>query len=192
YTHSKALSCSQAYLTYRTAFLKAHRFEQYFTALLNSNIDIKDRQKRYMKYLADVGIEILPAEVNASDFVFKLEETGIRAPLRAGKSVDQDELQAILEERDAKGEFQGLRDFIERMFEMVSLRAVLELVEEGAFNPFGSSKEELEKLCKDFYEDGGKVEFFTQTPVRPAPAKKKKQPDTQLSFFDDDQSEDRV
>jgi DNA polymerase-3 subunit alpha len=192
YTHSKALSCSQAYLTYRTAFLKAHRFEQYFTALLNSNMDVKDRQKRYMKYLADVGIEILPADINASDFVFKLEETGIRAPLRAGKSVDQNELQAILEERDAKGEFQGLRDFIERMFERVSLRAVLELVEEGAFHPFGSSKEELEKLCKDFYEDGGKVEFFTQTPVRPAPVKKKKQPDTQLSFFDDDQSEDRA
>ena len=192
YTHSKALSCSQAYLTYRTAFLKAHRFEQYFAALLNSNMDVKDRQKRYMQYLTRMGIEILSAEVNASDLVFKPEETGIREPLRTGKSIDLGELQAILAEREANGEFQGLRDFIERMYERVTLRAVLELVEEGAFHPFGSTKEELEKLCKDFYEDGGKVEFFTQTPVRPAPAKKKKQPETQLSFFDDDQSEDRA
>jgi hypothetical protein len=78
------------------------------------------------------------------------------------------------------------------MYERISLRAVLELVEEGAFQAFGSSPEELEKLCKDFYEDGGKVEFFTQAPVRPQQAKKKKQPETQLSFFDEDQLEDRA
>ncbi len=192
FTHSKALSSSQAYLTYRTAFLKAHRFEQYFTALLNSNMGVKDRQKRYMEYLNGIGFEILPAEINASDLVFKLEEAGIRAPLRTGKYANQDELLAIMEERDANGEFQGLRDFIERMYERVSLKAVLELVEDGAFHPFGSSSEELEKLCKDFYEDGGKVEFFKQAPVRPVQAKKKKQPETQLSFFDDEQSEERA
>jgi DNA polymerase-3 subunit alpha len=189
YTHSKALSCSQAYLSYRTAFLKAHRFERYFVSLLNSNMDVRERQRKYIEYLEGRGIGILPTDVNMSGESYEMEGDSIRVPLLGGKSVEAGELQAILEARSRGGAFRSFDDFLNRVYERVSMKTVLELVDDGAFDFIADDREQLAGLCRDFYEGGGKAGFFSAPPVRPAAAKRKKKPDAQLSFFDEDTGE---
>jgi DNA polymerase-3 subunit alpha len=188
YTHSKALSSSQAYLSYRTAFLKAHRFEQYFVSLLNSNTDVKERQRKYLEYLENRGVEMLPPDITVSEEAYSVEGSGIRAPLLSGRPFELGELRAIIEEREKGGAFRAFDDFLNRMYERVSMKTVLDLVEEGVFDAIAAHREQLADICRDFYEGGGKQGFFVAPPVRPPVARKRKKPDTQLSFFDEDQA----
>jgi DNA polymerase-3 subunit alpha len=187
YTHDKSLSCAQAYLSYRTAFFKANLFEYYFVSLLNSNMDVRERQRRYIEYLEGINIDVLPMDINASGDCFAVEMDGIRTPLRLAQSLDQEELNEILEERSQNGDFDSLRDFLNRVFGRVSFKAVSGLIEEGAFDFEGIEREELNGICRDFFEGGGKLGFFTPRPARQQPVRKKKRSSAQLSFFDSDE-----
>ncbi len=186
YTHSKALSCSQAYLGYRTAFLKAHYFERYFVALLNSNMYVRDRLKRYIEYLEDKEVEILPSEINVSGIWYDLENDAIRAPLLSGRAAEPKELQGIVSERERGGAFKSLEDFLGRTYEIVSLKSALELVEEGALDAFSMSRKDLAARCREYYEGGGRSGLFSPAAYRAVGARKKKQPESQLSLFDAD------
>lgn len=189
YTHSKALSCSQAYLSYRTAFLKAHYFERYFIALLNSNMDVRDRLKRYIEYLEEREIEILPPDINVSGTLYGLENRTIRAPLLSSRTVDPRELQGIVSERERGGAFRSLEDFLGRMYETVSMKTALELVEEGAFDAFSMSRKDLSAQCHDYYEAGGRSGLFSPSVYRPAVSRRKREPESQLSLFDADDAD---
>jgi len=190
YTHSKALSCSQAYMGYRTAFLKAHYFERYFAALLNSNMGVRDRLKRYMDYLEDKGMEILPAEINTSGVLYGLEGEAIRAPLLMSGSPDASELREIVSEREREGLFENLEDFLRRTYERVSMKTALELAEEGAFDAFSMSRKDLAARCREYYEGGGRSGLFSRASYRVAgTGKKKQQPESQLSLFDGDEGD---
>ena len=189
YTHSKALSCSQAYLSYRTAFLKAHYFESYFATLLNSNMDVRDRRKRYIEFLEDRDVEILSPDINVSDTLFRVEGNAIRVPLLPGKSSEPKELQEIISEREREGPFKSLDDFLGRTYERVSMKTVMEMIEEGAFDIFAASRKDLTSRCRDYYEGGGRSGLFAHTAYRAPVSKKKKKPDSQLSFFDEDEAD---
>ena len=186
YTHSKALSCSQAYLSYRTAFLKAHYFEYYFVALLNSNMDVRDRRRRYIEFLEGREVEILFPDINVSDALYRVEGDAVRTPLLPGKSSEPRELQEIISERKRGGLFHTFDDFLGRMYERVSMKTVLELIEEGAFDIFAAGRKDLTARCRDYYEAGGASGLFKPAAYRAPGSKKKKKHDSQLSFFDED------
>jgi DNA polymerase-3 subunit alpha len=189
YTHSKALSCSQAYLSYRTAFLKAHYFEHYFVALLNSNMDVRDRLRRYIDYLEEKEVEIFSSEINVSDSMYRLEGDAIRAPLLSGRTAEPRELQGIVSERERGGAFKSLEDFLGRTYETVSLKTALELVEEGTLDAFSMSRKDLAARCRDYYEGGGRSGLFSPAAYRATGSRKKKRPESQLSLFEADDSE---
>lgn len=184
FTHDKALSCSQAYLSYRTAFFKAHFFEQYFISLLNSNLDVRERLKKYIEYLKGINIEILPVDINFSQEGYAFTSEGVREPLKSVKQIESSEYKAILQERSERGEFQLFNDFLERLFGLVSMKAVLGLIEHGAFDAYGISHGELTGLCKDFFEGGGKVGIIPPSPVKISPKGKKKVSKRQMGLFD--------
>ncbi len=184
YTHEKALSCSQAYLSYRTAYFKAHFFEQYFISLLNCNLNVRDRLKKYIEYLANIGIAILPVNINLSEEGYSFTSDGIRKPLKSVKQIEADECEAILGDRSGMGEFQSFNEFLERLFGLVSMKAVLGLIEYGAFDIYGISHGELTGLCKDFFEGGGKIGIIPPSPVKISSKGKKKVPKNQLGLFE--------
>lgn len=186
FTHSKSLSVAQAYLSYRTAFLKAHLFEEYFVSLLNSNMDVRERQKRYMEYLESVDVRVLGADINASGSEFRFEEGGIRIPLQSVKSLEKNDREEILAERAENGLFASFEDFLDRMYGKLSGKAVENLIDEGFFEPWGLSPDEMRGICKDFFEGGGKAGLFTRVAKKASNVKKKKKPLRQLSFFDED------
>jgi DNA polymerase-3 subunit alpha len=186
FTHDKALSCSQAYLSYRTAFFKTHFFNEYFAALLNFNMDVKDRQQRYLKYLEEMDIKVLPLDINTSGEVYNLEQNGIRAPLQAAKFIERGEVKEILAERSGGGDFESLSDFLNRMFGRISMRSVMGLIEDGAFDFGGLDREELSGLCKDFFEGGGEAGLFAPKNKRQITTTRKQvKPKNQLSLFDE-------
>jgi DNA polymerase-3 subunit alpha len=184
FTHSKALSCAQASVSYRTAFLKARLFERYFTALLNSNLDVKERRARYLDYLKERGIEILPAGINAGGETYALEEGGIRAPLAAVVSLEKPEWEAIRAERSRGGDFSSLPDFLERMSGKVSAKAALELVEAGAFDAADVSREDLEGIVRSHYGRASGAGFAAAAASRATAAKRKNDSPRQISLFE--------
>ncbi len=189
FTHNKALSSSQAYLSYRTAFFKAHLFNEYFVALLNSNMDVRDRQRKYIEYLELMDINLLPVDINSSGEEYGLEEDGIRTNLQSVKAIDKSELQDILRERSARGDFASFKDFLNRMFGRVSMKAVLGLIDEGAFDGHSSDRDGLKIICTDFFEGGGKAGFFKPATKTISFARKKKESPRQISLFEGEQQE---
>ena len=68
-------------------------------------------------------------------------------------------------------------------------RYLMEMIEEGAFDIFAASRKDLTSRCRDYYEGGGRSGLFAHTAYRAPVSKKKKKPDSQLSFFDEDEAD---
>jgi DNA polymerase-3 subunit alpha len=184
FTHRKALSVAQAYLSYRTAFLKAHAFEPFFLALLNSNLDVSERQAKYIAYLKSKGTAVLPSSINASAAEYSLEEGGVRAPLRSIGSIERHEWEEIFKERGEHGDFPSLQDFLERMSGRVSEGAVLDLVESGAFDETGVGREALKASAKRFFINRMQQGFYPAVAAKVAISRKRRGPEQQMSLFD--------
>ena len=76
-----------------------------------------------------------------------------------------------------------------RMFGRVSQKAVTDMIEDGAFDFEGMNRDYLSGICRDFFEGGGQLGFFTQKPIRPPQHRKKRETPGQLSFFEQDGDE---
>jgi DNA polymerase-3 subunit alpha len=183
FTHSKSLSCAQASLSYRTAYLKAHCMERYFTALLNSNLGVKEREGKYLEYLKGKGIPVLPYGINADAVAFSLEDGVIRAPLIAIISLDKIEWDAIVEERIYRGDFASFEEFLVRMKDRLSMDAAMELVEAGVFDDSGMSRDSLRHLCDAFYHGSAAAVPPNARSLRPSRAGKTRAATNQISLF---------
>jgi DNA polymerase-3 subunit alpha len=191
FTHRRALSVAQAYLSYRTAYLKAHAYERFFLALLNSNLDVSERQAKYLAYLTSKGTAVLPSSVNASAAEYSLEEGGVRAPLLSIGSFEKFECDEIFRERSEHGDFSSFGDFLERMGGRVSEAAVTDLVASGAFDEMGGGREELKGLAKSFFINRMKQGFYPPIAAKVAVTRKKREPKRQMSLFDAEGGDER-
>jgi DNA polymerase-3 subunit alpha len=188
FTHSKSLSCAQASMSYRTAYLKAHCFERYFTALLNSNVGVKEREGKYLEYLKGKGVPVLPYGINADAVAFSFEDGVIRAPLLAVISLDKTEWDAIVEERIYRGDFASFEEFLVRMKDRLSMDAAMELVGAGVFDDSGMSRDSLRYACDAFYHGAaangtGTTSPPHASPQRPPRAGKARGATNQISLF---------
>lgn len=183
FTHSKALSCAQASMSYRTAYLKAHCFERYFTALLNSNLGVKDRTGKYLEYLRGKGVPVLPYGINADAVAFSFEDGVIRAPLISVISLDKAEWDAIVEERIYRGDFASFEEFLARMKGRLSMDAAMGLVGAGVFDDGGMSRGSLRHFCDSFYHGGAPAPPASVRSRRPPRAGKARGAENQISLF---------
>jgi DNA polymerase-3 subunit alpha len=192
FTHSKSLSCAQASLSYRTAYLKTHCFEKYFTALLNSNLGVKERLGRYLEYLKEKGAPVLPFEINADGVAFSYEDGAIRGPLFAVISLEKGEWDAIVEERINRGDFASFEEFLERMRDRISKEAAMELIEKGVFDGSGLSRERLKDMSDSFYRGEGAAPPAASHTRHQARAARGKRSANQISLFGPEREDDRV
>ncbi len=189
FTHSKSLSCAQASMSYRTAFLKTHCLERYFTGLLNSNLGVKDRTAKYLEYLKSKGVPVLPSGINEDAVAFSFEDGVIRAPLTAVIPLEKAEWDAIVEERIYRGDFPSLEEFLVRMKDRLSMRAAMELVEAGVFDGSGMSRESLRNLCDSFYRGAEGAPPPRPHPQRLSRAGKGRAGTRQISLFDSEKDD---
>ncbi len=186
YTHNRALSCSQAYISYRTAFMKAHYSDYYFASLLNSTRDIRDRQEKYYDYLASINHPVLDADINASSREYARTEAGVRQPIDEGGILNANEIDTLLSERSENGDFVSITDFLERMSGHLAMDSVGQLIDAGLFDYTMIKRAELRDRCLEFYEKNAKAGEFFRPKQDQAGTRKKKGSSPQLSFFTDD------
>src|SRR5213075_418670 len=111
YSFNKAHGACYALIAYRTAWLRANHPREYMAALISSVMNTKDRVPFYVNACADMGIEIEPPDVNASQTDLAVVEGKIRFGLNAVKNVGDSAARAIVAAREQDGPFESLWDF---------------------------------------------------------------------------------
>src|SRR5207244_7418110 len=131
-------------MAYRTAWLKAHHSCGYMAALISSVMNTKDRVPYYVNACDEMGIEVLPPDVNCSMTDFAVVEGRIRFGLNAVKNVGEAAARAIIAARGADGPFETIWDFVERVDpQVVNKRSLEALVKCGALDPTGAPRRGL-------------------------------------------------
>jgi DNA polymerase III subunit alpha len=141
YSFNKSHAACYALISYRTAYLKANHPVQYMAALISSVMDTKDKVPFYVNVANEMGIEVLPPDINESVVDFRGVEGRIRFGLNAVKNVGETAIRNILDARERGGFFVDLFDFCERVdLGVVNQRAVESLVKSGAMDSIGPSR----------------------------------------------------
>ena len=144
YAFNKAHAVCYAVVAYQTAWFKLHHPREYMAALLTSVLDSAEKVSEYINECRDMGIALLPPDVNRSRDSFTVEPEGIRFGLVAIKNIGRGFIQAVVRERERGGDFTGFQDFCERMYDSdINKRAVENLIRAGAFDGFGARRSQL-------------------------------------------------
>ena len=110
YGFNKSHSAAYALVAYQTAWLKAHHPVHFMAALLTTEKDNTDKLVKYVNECREMGIAVLPPDVNSSGLDFTVEGNGVRFGLSAIKNVGEAAIRSILEARDRVGTFRSLHD----------------------------------------------------------------------------------
>jgi DNA polymerase-3 subunit alpha len=141
YSFNKAHAACYALIAYRTAWLKANHPHEYMAALISSVMNTKDRVPFYVNACREMGIEVLPPDVNSSQTDFAVVEGRIRFGLNAVKNVGESAAEAIVRARSEAVPFATIWDFTERVDPQAANKRALEsLVKCGALDSTGASR----------------------------------------------------
>ena len=144
YAFNKAHAVCYAVVAYQTAWFKLHHPREYMAALLTSVLDSAEKVSEYINECRDMGIALLPPDVNRSRDSFTVEPEGIRFGLVAIKNIGRGFIQNMVREREERGLFTGFQDFCQRMYDYdINKRAVENLIRAGAFDCFGAYRSQL-------------------------------------------------
>jgi len=158
YSFNKSHAACYALISYRTAYLKANYPVQYMAALISSVMDTKDKVPFYVTVANEMGIEVLPPDINESVLDFRGVEGRIRFGLSAVKNVGETAIRTILEARDQDGPFHDLFDFCERVdLGVVNGRAIESLVKSGAMDSIGPSRRGMLYVLPQAMSHGKKI-----------------------------------
>jgi DNA polymerase-3 subunit alpha len=144
YSFNKSHAACYALIAYRTAWLRANHAKEYMAALISSVMNTKDKVPFYVNACDELGIEVLPPDVNTSQIDFAVVEGKIRFGLNAVKNVGESACRSIVAGRAEGGPFASIWDFTERVdVQMVNKRALESLVKCGALDSTGASRKGL-------------------------------------------------
>jgi DNA polymerase III subunit alpha len=140
YSFNKSHAACYALIAYRTAYLKANYPAEYMAAVISSVMNTKDKVPFFVNRCEEMGIEVLPPDVNVSDHDFVVSEKAIRFGLDAVKNVGHSAVEAILRAREDKP-IASLWDFCERVdARAVNKRAIECLIKCGGLDSTGASR----------------------------------------------------
>jgi DNA polymerase-3 subunit alpha len=158
YSFNKSHAACYALVSYRTAYLKANHPAEYMAALISSVMSTKDRVPFYVSECADMGIEVLPPDVNESQSDFAVVDGKIRFGLSAVKNVGEGAVRLIIAARQERP-FESIWDFCERVDAAVLNRRMLEsLVACGALDCTGAPRRGMMEVLEQALGAGQKVQ----------------------------------
>jgi DNA polymerase-3 subunit alpha len=141
YSFNKSHAACYALIAYRTAWLRANHPKEYMAALISSVMNTKDKVPFYVNACHDLGIDVLPPDVNTSMIDFAVVEGKIRFGLNAVKNVGESACRSMVRAREEGGPFTSIWDFTERVDpQVVNKRALESLVKCGALDSTGSPR----------------------------------------------------
>ena len=144
YAFNKAHAVCYAVVSYQTAYLKCHYPRQYMAALMTSVLDSAVKVSGYIAECKELGIPVLPPDINHSEDHFTVEGGSIRFGLGAVKNVGVGLIRNMVRKRTEGGPFKSMEEFLERMGEgELNKRAVENFIKCGAMDCFGHNRSEL-------------------------------------------------
>jgi DNA polymerase-3 subunit alpha len=159
YSFNKSHAACYALISYRTAWLRANHPREYMAALISSVMNTKDKVPFYVAACDELGIEVLPPDVNESQVDFAVVEGKIRFGLNAVKNVGEATCRAIVAAREEGGAFASIWDFTERVDPSVANKRSLEsLVSSGALDSTGASRLGMLHVLEDALSYGQKLQ----------------------------------
>jgi len=157
YGFNKSHSAAYAYLAYQTAYLKAHYPVHFMAALLTSEAEKGDTSQivKYINECRELGIPVLPPDINHSHYHFTVEGDRIRMGLSAIKNVGENTIQELIAIRERRGPFKNLFDLFEEYDSRILNRKALEsLIKAGALDSLGWKRSQLYHLIDVLIEFG--------------------------------------
>ncbi len=144
YGFNKSHAAAYALLSYQTAYLKAHFPGEFMAAVLSADMDHTDKVVTLIRECAEIGLKVLPPDVNHSQYAFTAEGRTIRYGLGAVRGVGQGAAEALIGEREARGAFANLEDLCRRLDLQKLNRRVLEaLLRSGSCDALGPNRATL-------------------------------------------------
>ncbi|WP_243129264.1 DNA polymerase III subunit alpha [Hathewaya massiliensis] len=171
YAFNKSHAAAYAVVAYQTAYLMRYYPTEYIAAMLNSVMGTSEKIAFYSKFAENVGIRVLPPDINKSYAKFTVEDQCIRFGMRAVKNVGINVINSIVEARKNKGEFKDFMDFASKIdVSAINKRAVESLIKAGAFDEFKIFRSQLLAIYEKVLDGVGN--------------EKKRNIDGQISLFD--------
>lgn len=149
YAFNKSHAAAYAVVAYRTAYLKYFYPKEFLAGVLNDRIDKIEEISKYVMYMKEKNIDVLPPDINKSRDIFWVEGNGIRIGLGALRGVGQDAIAAVIKERTENGLFKDFSDFVQRCTKYVNKRIVESLIYAGAFDCFGYNRAQVAHVYED-------------------------------------------
>ncbi len=141
YAFNKSHATAYAVIGYQTAWLKVNYPVEFMAALLTSVMDSASKVAEYINECKNMNIALLPPDINEGYAHFSVSDGKIRYGLLAIKNVGRSAIAALVREREAKGNFKSLTDFINRMeSNEINKRSIESLIKAGAFDSFGGKR----------------------------------------------------
>ena len=134
YAFNKSHAAAYAVVSYQTAYLKYYYPVEFMAALMTSVIDFPNKVAEYILVCRQMGIKILPPDVNCGMYGFSVDNGAIRYGLSAIKSVGRPVIESLVKERDENGQYRSLKDFMERNSPQMNKRAVENFIKAGALD----------------------------------------------------------
>lgn len=144
YAFNKSHAACYAFVAFQTAYLKHYYPVEFMAALMTSVLDNTSKVSQYILASRQMGIEILPPDINEGEGVFSVDGDAIRYGLSAIKSLGRPVIDAIVEERNNGGRFTDIKNFVSRLSgREVNKRTIESFIKSGAFDSFGLTRKQM-------------------------------------------------
>lgn len=144
YAFNKSHAAAYAVVSYQTAWLKYYYPVEFMAALMTSVIDNPGKVAEYILTCRQMGIRILPPDINLGESNFSVDGRNIRYGLSAIKSIGRPVIDTIVQERKAHGQYKNISDFIERAAgKEINKRTLESLIKSGALDGLGGTRKQF-------------------------------------------------
>ena len=134
YAFNKSHAAAYAVVSYQTAYLKYYYPVEFMAALMTSVVEMPNKVAEYISVCRQMGIRILPPDINHGFYGFSVDNGAIRYALSAIKSIGRPVIEGIVRDREEHGEYTSLKTFIERNIDQINKRVVENLIKAGALD----------------------------------------------------------
>lgn len=153
YAFNKSHAAAYAVVAYQTAYLKFYYPVEFMAALLTSVMDNGSKVAEYILACRNMGIRILPPDVNQGEMGFSVQDGSICFALTAIKGIGRPVIASLVSERAARGNFKDLEDFITRMSVYELNKRILEnMIKAGAFDSFPGTRKQMMSIYIQIYD----------------------------------------
>ena len=164
YAFNKSHAAAYAVVAYQTAYLKYYYPVEFMAALMTSVIDNPGKVSEYIYTCRQMGIQILPPDINVGEGRFSVDGGNIRYGLAAIKSIGRPVIDAIVAEREERGPYKHLKDFIERLSgKEVNKRTIESFIKAGALDSLHGTRKQFMMIYIKIMDQVGQERKYSMT-----------------------------